>query len=48
MCNGGELFGEILAPDRTAGKIWRAFYYLALLAIFAFGLYLAIDSGAFG
>jgi hypothetical protein len=47
MCTGGEAFAGMFAPDGTAGKIWRAVYYLALLAIFGFGLYLAIDSGAF-
>jgi hypothetical protein len=45
MC---EFLGAAFAPDRTVGSIWRAIYYLALLAVFAFGLYLAIDSGAFG
>jgi hypothetical protein len=39
---------ENFAPDIPARRIWRFAYYFVLLAIFAFGLYLAIDSGAFG
>jgi hypothetical protein len=48
VCNGGELVAELLAPDSRARRVVRWAYSLALLAIFALGLYLAIDTGSLG
>ena len=45
MCQGGELFAELFAPESTARRAARWAYYLVLVAIFAFGVYLAIGIG---
>jgi uncharacterized membrane protein YhaH (DUF805 family) len=48
VCQGGELFAELFAPDSRARRVVRWAYYLALLAIFALGVVLAIATGTLG